>query len=140
MQGGKKVLVKLGQLDRAFVILRQLVGEKLPFKASYWLRRDIDTVGKVYQPFVEAKQGLFKTYAEHDEAGNIIMAPDGMSVKLVEETMETFWKEYKELAEKEVEVEIYPLKLEWFDKVESTVEEIVAIGFLIEEEMEALGV
>jgi hypothetical protein len=140
MQGGKKVLVKLGQLDRTFVILRQLVQEKLPFKASYWLRRDIDVVGRVYQPFVEAKQGLFKQYAETDLAGNIKMAEDGLSVKLIDEKKEDFWKEYAELANKEVEVEIYPLELEWFEKVEITVEEIVAIGFLIEEEMEALGV
>jgi hypothetical protein len=134
MSGGKKVLVKLGQLDRAFIILKQLVSEKLPFKASYWLRRDIDVVGRIYQPFLEAKQVLFKEFAELDEGGNFKIAEDKMNVILKEDKKEEFYKQYSELAMKDVEVEIYPLKLEWFDKVEGTVEELVAIDFLLEEE------
>ena len=134
MQGGKNVTVKLGQLDRAFIILKQLVSEKLPFKASYWLRRDIDIVGRVYQPFLEAKQVLFKEFAELDEGGNFKIAEDKISVMLKEDKKEEFYKQYGELAMKDVEIEIYPLKLEWFDKVEGTVEELVAIDFLLEEE------
>lgn len=132
MQGGKKVQVKLGQFDRAFVILRELVKEKLPFKASYWLRRDIDVISKVYQPFIDSKLGLFKEFAELDEKGNPKTDETGMNIKLIEEKREEFWKQYVELAGKEVEVEIYPLNIGWFDKVEGTVEELAAIDFLLE--------
>lgn len=140
MQGGKKISIMLGQLDRAFIVLRQLIGEKLPFKASYWLRRDIDAVSKVYQPFLEAKQVLFGEYAEKDENGKFKTLPDGANIKLIEEKMDAFWAEYKELAEKEVEIEIYPLKLDWFDKVEGTVQDLAAIDFLLEESTEVAGV
>lgn len=140
MQGGKKISIVLGQLDRAFIVLRQLIGEKLPFKASYWLRRDIDAVSKVYQPFLEAKQVLFGEYAEKDENGKFKTSPDGANIKLIEEKMDAFWAEYKELAEKEVEIEIYPLKLDWFDKVEGTVQDLAAIDFLLEESTEVAGV
>ena len=132
MQGGKIVKVKLGQLDRASIILRELVKEKLPFKASYWLRRNIDVVAKVYQPFIEAKQGLFKEFAEKDEAGNIILNEDKTSVKLIEDETQEFWKQYSELAGKDVEMEVYPLELEWFNKLEATVEELAAIDFVLE--------
>lgn len=134
MQGGKKVLVKLGQFDRAFVILRELVKEKLPFKASYWLRRDLDVISKVYQPFIDSKMVLFKEFAELDESGNPKVDESGMNVRLIDEKKEEFWKQYMELAGKEVEVEIYPLSIGWFDKVEGTVEELAAIDFLLEAE------
>jgi len=137
MQGGKKVQVKLGQFDRAFVILRELVKEKLPFKASYWLRRDIDVISKVYQPFIDSKMGLFKEFAELDEKGNPKVDETGTNIKLLEEKKEEFWKQYMELAGKEVEVEIYPLNIEWFDKVEGTVEDLAAIDFLLEAEGDA---
>ena len=132
MQGSKKVSVKLGQFDRASIVLRGLVGEKLPFKASYWLRRNIDIVSKVYQPFLDSKGMLFKEFAELDEKGNIKLDEAGTNVKLIEEKKEEFWKQYTELANKEVEIEIYPLQLGWFDKVEGTVEELSAIDFLLE--------
>lgn len=132
MQGGKKVLVKLGQLDKASMVIKKLVTEKLPFQCSYWLRRDIDAVVKVYQPFLDAKGGLFKEFAEIDEKGNIKVDEAGSSVKLLDEKKEEFWKQYSELAMKEVEFEIYPLKLEWFDKIEGTVEDLAAIDFLLE--------
>ncbi len=132
MQGSKKVSVKLGQFDRASIVLRALVGKKLPFKASYWLRRNIDIIGRVYQPFLDSKGVLFKEFAELDEKGNIKLDEMGMNVKLIDEKKEEFWKQYTELAGKEVEIEIYPLQLEWFDKVEGTVEELAAIDFLLE--------
>lgn len=132
MQGGKVVQVKLGQLDRTSIVLRELVKEKLPFKASYWLRRDIDAISKVYQPFLEAKQELFKEFAEKDEKGNIVLDETKTNVKIAEAKAEEFWKQYAELASKDVDVEIYPLSIEWFDKVESSVEELAAIDFLID--------
>ena len=137
MQGSVKVAVKLGQLDRASMVLRHLVSEKLPFKASYWLRRDIDVVGKVYQPFLESKQGLFKEFAELDEKGNIRVSEDGMNVKLIAEKTEEFWKQYNELAMKDIEIEIHPLKVEWFDKVEISIEDLVAVDFLLEADEDA---
>lgn len=137
MQGSKKVSVKLGQFDRASVVLRSLVGEKLPFKASYWLRRDIDIISRVYQPFIDSKQILFKEFAELDEKGNIKLDEAGTNVKLIEEKKDEFWKQYTELANKEIEIEIYPLKLGWFDKVEGTVEELAVIDFLLEEDESA---
>lgn len=128
----KTVQVKLGQLDRTSVVLRQLVAEKLPFKASYWLRRDIDVIGRVYQPFLESKQGLFKEFAELDEKGNIKVDETGMNVKLIDEKKEEFWKQYSEMAEKEVSIDVFPLKIEWFDKVEITVGDLSAVDFLLE--------
>ena len=128
----KTVQVKLGQLDRTSVVLRQLVAEKLPFKASYWLRRNIDVIGRVYQPFLESKQGLFKEFAEMDEKGNIKIDETGMNVKLIDEKKEEFWKQYSEIAEKEVSIDIFPLKVEWFDKVEITVGDLSAVDFLLE--------
>ena len=132
MQGSKKIQVKLGQLDRTSMVLKELVKEKLPFKASYWLRRDIDAISKVYQPFLESKQALFNEFAEKDEKGNIVLAEDKKSVKLLEDKLEEFWKQYTELASKDIDLEIYPLNIEWFDKVESSVEELAAIDFLID--------
>jgi len=138
MNGGKVATIKLGQLDRASIFLKQLVGEKLPFKASYWLRRDIDIVSRIYQPFLEAKQALFREFAEFDEKGNIRVAEDKMSIMLKEDRKEEFWKQYNELAMKDVEVEIYPLKLEWFNNVECSIEELVTIDFLLEEEVDGV--
>lgn len=128
----KTVQVKLGQLDRTSVVLRQLVAEKLPFKASYWLRRDIDIIGRVYQPFLDSKQGLFKEFAELDEKGNIKVDETGMNVKLIDEKKEEFWKQYTEMAEKEVSIDVFPLKIEWFDKVEITVGDLSVVDFLLE--------
>ncbi|MDI6785110.1 MAG: hypothetical protein QMD92_00215 [bacterium] len=152
MQGSKKVLVKLGQFDRASAVFRSLVGEKLPFKASYWLRRDIDIIGRVYQPFLDSKAILFKEFAELNEEGNVKLDETGTNVKLLENKKEEFWKQYIELANKEVEIEVYPLKLEWFDiatncphckksieekRVAISVEDLVAIDFLLEEDEDA---
>jgi hypothetical protein len=127
-----QVKVKLGQLDRTSVVLRQLVTEKLPFKASYWLRRDIDVIGRVYQPFLESKQGLFKEFAEMDKKGNIKVDETGTNVKLIDEKKEEFWKQYAELADKEVSIDVFPLKIEWFDKVEITVGDLSTVDFLLE--------
>jgi sulfatase maturation enzyme AslB (radical SAM superfamily) len=127
----KKVTLKLGELDGAQLGLKRLVNEKLPFKASYWLRRNIDNISKVYQPFFEAKQLLFKDYAIL-ENGNPKINAAGM-VELIPEKLEEFWGKYRELAMEEVEIEIFPIKLELFEKVESSVNELDAISFMIEE-------
>lgn len=128
----KTVQIKLGQLDRASVVLRQLVAEKLPFKASYWLRRDIDVISRVYQPFLDSKQGLFKEFAEVDEKGNFKIDETGTNIKLIDEKKDEFWKQYTEMADKEVSIDIFPLKIEWFDKVEITVGDLSAVDFLLE--------
>jgi hypothetical protein len=94
----------------------------------------MDSVGKVYKPFIEAKQELFKEFAEKDERGQLKTSEDGTNILLIEEKRAEFWKEYNSLAIKEVELEVYPLKLEWFDKVEISVEELAAIYFMLEEE------
>jgi hypothetical protein len=112
--------------------LQKLTQAKLPFKASYWLRRDIDNIRKVYIPFAEAKQELFNKYAVFED-GRMKMAEDNISVVLQPETREEFWKEYAEMAEKEVPIEVYPLKLDWFDGVEGTVEDLYSIDFMLEE-------
>lgn len=132
MQGGKVVQVKLGQLDGASLVLKQLVGERLPFKCSYWLRRNVDVISKIYQPFLESKRGLFEEFAEKDEKGNIVLNEAKTSVKLIEDKQEEFWKQYNELANKEIDIEIYPLKIEWFDKIEISVGELAVVDFLLE--------
>jgi len=136
MQGSKKVAVKLGQLDSASVVLRMLAKQKLPFKASYWLKRNIDSVTRVYQPFFEAKQELFKEFAELDEKGNPALTEDRMRIKLIEGKQEEFFKQYNELGNKEVEFEIYPLELDWFTNVDISIEEIATMDFMIREEGE----
>lgn len=132
MQGGKIVAVKLGQLDRSLLTLKDLMQARLPFKASYWLRRNIESIRRVYMPFAEAKHGLFLKCAVIED-GKVKIAADGMNIELREDMKETFWSEYNELASKAVDVEVYPLKVDWFDKVEGTVDDLTSIDFMLEE-------
>ena len=132
MQGGKIIAVKLGQLDRSLITLKELSQAKLPFKASYWLRRNIENIRRVYMPFAEAKRELFVKCAVIEDE-KIKIAADGMNVELREDMREVFWSEYNELAVKDVDIEIYPLKVDWFDNVEGTVEDLASIEFMLEE-------
>ena len=99
--------LKSGELYLATTAARKLAGEKLPFKAKYWLGRLIDRLEPEFKRIENERIALLMKHGTPNE--------DGATVKLSAEQARAFSKEFDdEILGNEIEIEPVMLKLEMF--------------------------
>lgn len=86
----------------------------LPIGLSLQLTRMIDKIYQEHASIEKQRMKILKNHCLLDEQGNVV--PDEEGNAQIED-MEGFSKEFKELLEQEVEVDIKPLKID-FEKLE----------------------
>jgi len=108
---------KAGDLRKISDGLRDILQKELPIKPSYWLGRIANKVLPELKTFEETRMSLIKKYTKKDKKGNPLYKMD-KNGKAIEpknydiENEEEFLKEFKELAEQEIEININPIKLD----------------------------
>lgn len=104
----------------------------LPIKASYAISKNLLKLEKEVEAYNLEREKLLKKYAEKDEEGEI-KADELGNIKFVKKYKEKWNKEISELLDIEVEVDIHKFDLSVLDNVEMSVQELMAIDFMIQE-------
>lgn len=107
--------IKVGELKVIGEGLSEILGKELPVKPSYWLARIATKLDSELRAFEKARVNLVIKYARKDEKGNPIVKKDkdGKPTRDYDvPDMDAFNKEYDELAEQEIEININPIKLD----------------------------
>lgn len=107
--------IKTGELRKIHGGLIEILKIELPVKPSYWLARIATKVEPETATFERARMGLILKYANKNKKGELVFLKD-KNGKLTKEydikDLESFNKEFNELAEQEIEINIKPIKLD----------------------------
>lgn len=102
-------------------VLAKLVNYSLTGKRAFALARLAREVEKEVATFETIRLDLIKKYANKDENGELII--EGENVHLSEENVALCNQELRESLTQEIELNVSPLKYEWFDNIELTINE-----------------
>lgn len=124
------------QTHEAYTTLQELANIKLPFKVSLIISRNLKTLQKESEFYIEQEQNFVRNYLEFDpETGMLIESAPGV-FKIQEGKTEECYKARADLDAFEVDVDIKKIPLEAIENVELTPAQLMAIEFMIEEEEE----
>ena len=101
---------------------------ELPVKVNFYFQKNMTNIVSMAQDIDKARMAIFTKYGKLDEENN--------QYKFEPDVVETVNKELQDLFELEQEVKINTLKLDWFDGVNLTTQQVAALAYMIEEEDE----
>lgn len=113
-------------------VLTKLVNYSLTGKRAFALARLTREIDKEIATFENIRIDLIRKYADKDENGEVIV--NGENVHLSEESVQLCNQELKESLAQEIELNVAPLKYEWFDDIELTINEASLFEPFMEEE------
>ena len=97
----------------------------LPVKINFFLQKNIQVVMKAGQEIEEARINIAKTFGTLNE--------DGSAYNIAPEKMSIAQRELNDLFNLEQDLNIHMFKLDDFDNIELTCDQMSAIMFMIEE-------
>ena len=98
---------------------------KLPVRINFFLQKNIQTIITAFQEIETAKLGIGKEYGQLED--------NGASYRIPPENMEIVQSELNDLFSLEQELPIHIFKLDDFDGIELTYQQMSAIMFMVEE-------
>ena len=98
---------------------------KLPVKISFFLQKNIKTITEAAQEVNEARLEIARTYGTYSEEEGVYIIPP--------ESIPTTQSEINDLFSLEQDLSIHIFKLDEFDNIELTYQQLSAIMFMIEE-------
>lgn len=107
--------LKAGDIRNIGSGLIEILKIELPVKPSYWLARIANKVNSEQKAFETARMNLVKKHAKKDKKGEplVIKDKDGKPTQNYDvPDVEAFNKEFVELTEQEIEINVDPIKLE----------------------------
>ena len=104
------------------------VNMELPVKVNFYFQKNMTSIVAMAQEIDKARMAIFEKYGKLDSESN--------QYKFEPDVVETVNKELQDLFELEQEVKINMLKLDWFDGVNLTTQQVAALAYMIEEEDE----
>lgn len=113
-------------------VLTKLVNYSLTGNRAFALARLTREIDKEIATFENIRIDLIRKYADKDENGEVIV--NGENVHLSEENVQLCNQELKESLAQEIELNVAPLKYEWFDDIELTINEASLFEPFMEEE------
>lgn len=101
---------------------------ELPVKVNFYFQKNMTSIVSMAQDIDKTRMAIFTKYGKLDEETN--------QYKFEPDIVETVNKELQDLFDLEQEVKINMLKLDWFDGVNLTTQQVAALAYMIEEEDE----
>ena len=101
---------------------------ELPVKVNFYFQKNMTNIVSMAQDIDKTRMAIFTKYGKLDEGTN--------QYKFEPDVVETVNKELQDLFDLEQEVKINMLKLDWFDGVNLTTQQVAALAYMIEEEDE----
>lgn len=128
--------IKAGDIEVSTKVISRLASAQLLARNAYWLMRNFRSIEKEYRTFSEVKDVLLEKYAKKDENGGFVLDESKEKIELILETAKEYWEEYAKLLNEEIDVAIFPMRIEQFEGAKLSAAEINVIYFLLEEEVE----
>ena len=100
----------------------------LPVKVNFYFQKNMSAIVEMAQDIDKSRIAIFDKYGKRDEENNQYTFDPSVTDQVNQELQDLF--------ELEQEVKVNLLKLDWFDKVELTSQQVAAITFMIEDDEE----
>lgn len=100
----------------------------LPVKVNFYFQKNMSAIVEMAQDIDKSRLAIFDKYGKRDEENNQYTFDPSVTDQVNQELQDLF--------ELEQEVKVNLLKLDWFDKVELTSQQVAAITFMIEDDEE----
>lgn len=124
--------VTLGEVLQADEALQKIASCELKVRAAYQvarLMREISSEGKLV---FESRDKLIMKYGAKDEEGQLLVDENGNN-NIPKENMEQFAKEYNEVLQTKITLNVEPIKLNDIENVELTYTDVVMLEPFITE-------
>lgn len=101
---------------------------ELPVKVNFYFQKNMSSIVEMAQDIDKSRMAIFEKYGTRDEKNN--------QYTFKPEDTDTVNKELQDLFELEQEVKINMLKLDWFNDIKLTSQQVNAMMYMIEDEDE----
>lgn len=101
---------------------------ELPVKVNFYFQKNMNHIVEMAQDIDKSRVAIFEKYGTKDEENN--------QYTFTPENTDTVNKELQDLFDLEQEVKLNMLKLDWFDDIKLTTQQVAAMECMIEEEDE----
>lgn len=125
--------VKLNDIINAQMSIQKLLNTDMPGKLAYSIARNVRKLEIETKSFDDARQKLFEKYGEEVEETNEKTKKVNKFKRIKQENVEQFQKEVGEILEKEVDVDIWKVKVADLEKINLAPNALIPLSFLIEE-------
>jgi len=131
----QKEKIRLEELLGIHQVLSYLFNSLLQEKTHYWLDRVFEPIEKESKKLDESRKRLIDKYVARDEDGKPILSPDKTKFEFEPNKLVTLEKEFGELLQEEIEIDIYKFKWEDFKDIKITglMRRILKQRFIIDE-------
>jgi len=114
----KNIKIKYKDLLSSWLVIEKIMKKEAPFGLQYWLKRNIDRIGKNIKDLEMERISLYEKYKEfRKEDGKI--------------ENEEFKEKMKEILEKELEITFFPIETKLFGNINLTAMDIKLIEYMI---------
>ena len=114
----KNIKIKYKDLLSSWLVIEKIMKKEAPFGLQYWLKRNIDRIGKNIKDLEMERISLYEKYKEfRKEDGKI--------------ENEEFKEKIKEILEKELEITFFPIETKLFGNINLTAMDIKLIEYMI---------
>ena len=101
---------------------------ELTVKVNYYFQKNMNHIVEMAQDIDKSRMAIFAKYGTLDQENN--------QYRFKPEDTDVVNKELQDLFDLEQEVKLNMLKLDWFDGIKLTTQQVAALEFIIEEEDE----
>lgn len=119
------IKVTMDQILSVNKVLNKLMQTSYSGRVAFALARLTREVGKEAEVFSTTRIEVIRRYADKDENGELVIIDGNAHVS--NDKLAECNKELSDMLLTEVEITIEPLDMEWFEKIELTVDEAMAL-------------
>lgn len=130
------IKVDINTLMAVKPVLQELANTKMPAKKSFQVLRTLKAVDAEYASIEEVQRNMIMNYGKKDDQGEFVLNEEGTGYLIAEEHRAAFAKEMNELATSEIELDCAKLDIEFFDGMDLTPNQLMAIEPFIDTEEE----
>ena len=124
------IKVTVEQILKINPVLSKLVTKSYAGRIAFAIARLTREVAREVEVFDNTRTELVKKYADKDESGEVIVNENG-NVHITDESLARCNKELNEVLVTEIELNANKMPIDWFEEVELTVEEALALEAFI---------
>lgn len=120
------IKVTVEQVLKVNPILGKLVNNSYAGRVAFYMARLAREITKEVEAFDKVRLEVVQKYADKDESGNLIFTAED-TVHISEENLASCNNELSEILKSEIELMAEPICEEWFENIELTIEEALAL-------------
>lgn len=120
------IKVTVEQVLKANPILGKLINKPYAGRMAFYMARLAREITKEVEAFDKVRLEVVQKYADKDESGNLIFTAED-TVHISDENLVFCNSELAEILKSEIELMAEPICEEWFENIELTIEEALAL-------------